>query len=196
MSAAENPAGTPLPRVPLDCPWTIVLGVDPGTQVVGYGAVVLRKEGPRLLAAGALRAPGGLDVPARLGFIASEVDGLMRRLRPAVVVVEQAFAFRNVQSALRIGEGRGVILASAARAGAQIVQYAPASAKKALVGNGQADKVQVARMVATSLGLAEPPEPLDASDALALALAHVYKGRLGRAMVAPARSTDADSHAR
>lgn len=196
MSSANKPASRPLPVVPVDCPWTIVLGLDPGTVVVGYGAVVLRKEGPRLLAAGAVRTPPGLDVPARLGFIRGEVDGLLERLRPSIVVVEQAFAARNVQSALRIGEGRGVILASAARSGAQIVQYAPAVAKKALVGNGQADKVQVARMVASSLGLADAPEPLDASDALALALAHVYKSQLERAIVTPAPATNADRHAR
>lgn len=196
MTPANESAPSALPAVPVDCPWTIVLGLDPGTVVVGYGAVVVRTEGPRLLAAGAVRTPTGLDVPARLGFIRGEVDGLLERLRPTVVVVEQAFAARNVQSALRIGEGRGVILASAARSGARIVQYAPAVAKKALVGNGQADKVQVARMVASSLGLAEAPEPLDASDALALALAHVYKSRVDRAIVTPTQAMSADRHAR
>lgn len=173
-----------LPEVPDACPWTIVLGIDPGTRVVGFGALVVRPGGPRLLAAGALRAPSGVGVPERLGWIAEEVEQLLARLKPNVVVVEQAFAARNVQSALRIGEGRGVVLASAARRRAQVVQYAPAVAKKAVVGNGQADKTQVAAMVAAALGLDAAPEPLDASDALALALAHVYKQRRG-ASVAP-----------
>jgi len=116
-------------------------------------------------------------VPARLAQILVEFEELLREVRPDVVVVEQAFAARNLQSALRIGEGRGVILAAAARYGSRIVQFAPAVAKKALVGHGAADKTQVAAMVAGTLGLAVAPEPLDATDALALALAHVLRSK-------------------
>ena len=163
------------PKLRHDCRWPIVLGIDPGTRVVGYGAIVAAERGPRLLAAGALRADVATSVPERLGWIRGEVDRLLERVRPTIVVVEQAFAARNVQSALRIGEGRGVVLACAAAFGAEIVQFAPAVAKKALIGNGAADKTQVARMVAHLLGLAAAPEPLDASDALALALAHVQR---------------------
>jgi crossover junction endodeoxyribonuclease RuvC len=169
-------AGEDERAVPEDFPWPIVLGVDPGTRVVGYGAVVDAPDRPRLLAAGEIRASGD-SVPHRLGTIAGEMELLLRRLRPTIVVVEQAFAARNVQSALRIGEGRGAILAAAARWGAQVVQYAPASARKSLLGHGGADKTQVARMVAVSLGLDEPPGSLDTTDALALALAHLHKSR-------------------
>lgn len=165
------------PHVPADCPWSIVLGVDPGTSVLGYGALVQRAGGPRLLAAGTIRAPRSRDVAERLGAIRSLADELLRRLRPAVVVVEKAFSARNVQSAFRIGEGRGVVLAAAACSGARVAQYAPAAAKKALVGNGQADKAQVAAMVAAELGVPDELLGLDATDALALALAHVYKER-------------------
>jgi crossover junction endodeoxyribonuclease RuvC len=89
-----------------------------------------------------------------------------------------AFMARNVQSALRMGEGRGVVLACAAAVGAEVVQLAPAVAKKALVGHGAADKTQVARMVARVLGVAEIDLPLDATDALALALAHLQRRRM------------------
>ena len=156
----------------------VVLGIDPGTRVVGYGAVVAVSRGPRLLAAGALRADGELGVPERLAWIRAELDRLIALVRPTTVVVEMAFAARNVQSALRIGEGRGVVLACAAASGCEVVQFAPAVAKKSLVGHGGADKTQVARMVAALLGLDAAPEPLDATDALALALAHVQRGRL------------------
>ncbi|MDP6408195.1 MAG: crossover junction endodeoxyribonuclease RuvC [Planctomycetota bacterium] len=177
----ESPVSAPGARdgeraVPEDFPWPIVLGVDPGTRVVGYGALVDAPDGPRLLAAGEVRTGPG-SVPERLAAVAGEVDELLRRLRPTVVVVEQAFAARNIQSALRIGEGRGVILAAAARSGAQVVQYAPASARKSLLGHGGADKTQVARMVAVSLGLDEPPGSLDTTDALALALAYLHRSR-------------------
>ncbi|MBK7877667.1 MAG: crossover junction endodeoxyribonuclease RuvC [Planctomycetes bacterium] len=155
-----------------------MLGIDPGTRVVGYGAVVVAPKGPRLLACGALRAEKDDDVPARLAYLRTELDLLLAKVRPTVVVVEAAFAALNVQSALRIGEGRGVVLACAAATGAKIVQYPPAVAKKALVGNGAADKTQVAWIVTQLLGLAEPPKPLDATDALALALAHVQRSAL------------------
>jgi crossover junction endodeoxyribonuclease RuvC len=156
---------------------TVVLGVDPGTRNLGYGAIVLGARGPRLLAAGVVRSTAD-DVPARLGHLRRELDLLFSRLAPDVIVVEQAFAARNVQSALRIGEGRGVVLCCAAQCRALIVQYAPAAAKKALVGSGAADKTQVARMVEHVLGRKSADLPLDASDALALALCHAQRVRV------------------
>lgn len=170
MTLSPPPPSRTRPRV--------VLGIDPGTRVVGYGAIAEAARGPRLFAAGVLRAPKDVDVPARLAWLRGELDALLDKLLPDVVVVEMAFASRNLQSALRIGEGRGVCLACAAGTGAEVVQYAPAVAKKALVGNGGADKSQVARMVQIELGLAVSDLPLDASDALALALAHVRRARI------------------
>jgi crossover junction endodeoxyribonuclease RuvC len=152
---------------------TVVLGLDPGTILVGYGVVEVGSRAPRFVDAGVLRARRKAAVPERLGEIQREVALLLERFRPAVVVVERAFAGRNVLSALRIGEGRGIILACAASFGAEVVEMPPASAKKAVVGHGGASKVQVAKMAAAALGLREAPRPLDASDALALALAHV-----------------------
>jgi len=156
----------------------VVLGIDPGTRVVGYGAIVDGARGPRLYAAGVVRTPTTKDVPTRLAHIRRELDDLIAKLGPAVVVVEQAFASKNLQSALRIGEGRGVVLACAACAGAQVVQLPPAVAKKALVGHGAADKRQVARMVMHALDVLELDLPLDATDALALALAHLQRKKL------------------
>ncbi len=164
-----------------------MLGIDPGTRVVGYGAVVANARGPRLFGAGVLKPGARLDVPARLGAILVEFEELLQEVRPDVVVVEQAFISRNLQSALRIGEGRGIILAAAARFGSRIVQFAPAVAKKALVGNGAADKSQVAAMVAETLGLSAAPEPLDATDALALALAHVLRAKHAGRLALPRR---------
>ena len=165
-----------LPEVPDDFACPVVLGIDPGTRVLGYGALVLGSRGPRLLAAGVLRAPRTADVPRRLAHLRGDLERILARLKPDTVVVEEAFTALNVQSALRIGEGRGMVLACAAGR-AEVFQYPPAVAKKAVAGSGGADKAQVAEMVARSLGLAEAPSPLDASDALALALTHVYKSR-------------------
>ncbi|MFN0009284.1 MAG: crossover junction endodeoxyribonuclease RuvC [Planctomycetota bacterium] len=155
--------------------WPVVLGIDPGTRIVGFGAVQAHREGPRFLDAGAIHAGASSSVPERLGEIQARITQILARIRPDVVVVERAFAARNVQSALRIGEGRGVALACAAAFGAEVIELAPAVAKKALVGHGAADKSQVARMVAAVLRLKEPPRSEDATDALALALAHLFQ---------------------
>lgn len=170
-------AAVDLPRVPEGLPWPVVLGIDPGTLVMGYGAVVQRPEGPRLLAAGVLRAGRGSDVPTRLGALRQQLDQVLVSLRPTVVVVEHAYSAVNVQSALRVGEGRGVALSAAACHGARVVQYQASQAKKTLVGVGSADKERVARMVGLELGLEELPRPLDATDALALALTYVFRSR-------------------
>jgi crossover junction endodeoxyribonuclease RuvC len=156
-------------------PGAIVLGIDPGTRVIGWGAVCQVSGGLRLVGADVLRVPARLDLPQRLGALRRGLDLLIAELRPAVVVVEEAFAARNPQSALRIGEGRGVVIACAAVAGCAVQQYPPAVPKKTLVGNGGAHKSQVASMVARLLGLAEPPRPLDATDALSLALTHALR---------------------
>lgn len=156
----------------------MILGIDPGTLVVGFGALSTRSRSVGFLSAGVVRADRRASVPERLATIQRRLIEILEEIRPDLVVVERAFAAKNVQSALRIGEGRGVALACAAAFGAQIVEMTPASAKKSVVGHGAAGKGQVARMVAVALGLREPPEPLDATDALALALAAAW-GRTG-----------------
>jgi len=150
----------------------IVLGIDPGTRVVGFGAIALAPKGFLFLGAGVIRTAAKADIATRLGQVRIEIDRMLADLRPGIVVVEEAFAHRNVQSALRIGEGRGVVISAAAASGATVVQVPPSVAKKALVGYGAADKSQVAAMVARLLSLKQVPEPLDATDALALALTY------------------------
>ena len=173
-NAPDSPAPSALPpRAERTVP--VVLGIDPGTLIMGYGAVAVTAEGPRLVAAGELRQPSSLAVPKRLAGLRVDLDELLVRIDPDIVVVEEAFAHKNVQSALRIGEGRGVVLSSAAAIGAEVAQLSPAAARKRVVGNGNADKVQVAKMVAAILGVEEIPGTLDVSDALALALAHIYE---------------------
>lgn len=176
--------------VPDDCPWPVVLGVDPGTRVAGFGAIVLAPDGPRLVACGVIRTPAGAEIAVRLAHLASELRAILARVRPTVVVVEGAFAALNVRSALRIGEARGAVLATAAAAGARVMEISPASAKKALVGNGNASKEQVAAMVAVVLGVEEIDAPLDATDALALALAHARRAEIA------SRTGGADRHSR
>ncbi len=153
----------------------VVLGIDPGTRIVGYGAVAMRSDGPRLLCAGVVRLPAKMAVPERLAAIHGRFAELMQSLRPDVVVVERAFAAKNIASALRIGEGRGLALACAAAVKAEVVEMAPRAAKKRVAGSGDASKDQVAAMVKRALRREDLDLPLDATDALALALAHALR---------------------
>ncbi len=173
-----------------------ILGIDPGTRVAGYGCLDLPEAGPRpegggnfanerapvgggrprLREAGLLRlGPSSLPVPRRLLRLAELLEERIEALRPRVLVVEEAFAGRGLQAALRLGEARGVVLLTAIRAGLEIAQYPPATIKRRVAGNGRSSKEQMARLLAASLEA--PPRamegmPLDASDALAAALCH------------------------
>jgi crossover junction endodeoxyribonuclease RuvC len=165
----------PADLVPAGCTWPIVLGIDPGTRAMGYGALVVAPDRPRFLACGVIAPAARAAVAARLGEIQGELERLLAALRPAVVAVERAFHSKNAQSAFRIGEARGLVLAAAARAGIEILELAPAAAKKAVIGNGAASKEQIARMIAHLLGTGPLDAPSDATDALALAFACVKR---------------------
>jgi phosphoribosylaminoimidazole-succinocarboxamide synthase len=170
-----GPPGRPAPG-PEETP--LVLGIDPGTRTLGF-AVLLAGANPRMREFGAVRLKLGDPLSLRLKAIHQALGEVIVRHRPQVVVVEEAFYGKNFQSAIRIGEARGVAILVGAMAGLPVVQYSPAMVKKAVTGNGAADKRQVQRMVARLLGLEELPEPLDASDALAIAFCHAR--RMGRA---------------
>ncbi len=170
--------------VPAGCTWPIVLGIDPGTRVLGYGALVVAPSGPRLVVCGVLRPDHRRGVPERLAELQRGLEEILRRLRPGVLALERAFCAKNAQAALRLGEARGIVLAAAARAGVEITELAPAAAKKAVIGHGGASKEQVARMVATLLGTAPLDVARDATDALALAFACVKQRASPRRLAA------------
>jgi len=152
-----------------------VLGIDPGTRSVGIG--VVDRLGNRLVAVHhEVVSPGRMkgDLLARLERIHDGIREAIRRHAPDAVALEEAFYGKSVQSALRIGEGRGVALLAAAMEGRPVAQYPPATIKKAVTGNGNAGKAQVGRMVAVILGLTEEI-PEDAADALAVAICHLNR---------------------
>ncbi len=180
-----HPDVLPDDLVPKRKPWPVVLGIDPGTHNMGYGALVLAPPGVRFLACGVLRAAARAGVAQRLGTIAAELDQVLRQLRPDALALERAYYARNVQSTLRLGEARGVVLSAAARQGIEVFEYAPSEAKKAVVGDGGATKERVARMLETHLGQ-ELDLSSDATDALALALAHCHRQGV-RELLAKAR---------
>jgi len=149
-----------------------VMGVDPGSSTTGYG--VIQSDGRRyeLIECAGVRVPSKLSFPERLLLISKKLEEVMERLAPDACAVEETFYAVNVKSALTLGHVRGVVLLAAARAGIEIFEYSPLEIKSALVGYGRAEKKQVQEMVRLLLKLEEPPEPLDASDALAVAICH------------------------
>ena len=168
----------------------IVLGVDPGSTVTGYGVVAggwTEELGaaPRLIECGVIRPPRTGDMASRLAAIHDGVAGLIGKHHPDAVSLETAFVAHNVHSALVLGQARGVILLAAAQAATPVAEYAPARVKQAVTGTGAATKVQVQHMVARLLRLSAVPKPADAADGVALALTHLLRsGRpMRRAMV-------------
>lgn len=157
-----------------------ILGIDPGTQVCGYGVIETRGPQVRTLDFGVARSSDA-SLPARLKVIYDGLVEIIGRYNPDVVAVEGAFYQKNVRTAIKIGEGRGVALLAAAARGIEVVEYAPAEVKKAVTGNGNASKPQVQQMVRAILGLRELPSPEDAADALAIALCHFHRLPPGKA---------------
>jgi crossover junction endodeoxyribonuclease RuvC len=125
---------------------------------------------------GAITAAAGDAFPARLARIYRELAAVLAKTRPDCVAVESVFHAVNARSALKLGHARGVALLAAVEAGCTIVEYTPAEVKRAVVGYGRAEKRQVQQMIKLLLGLAQPPTPYDASDALAVAICHLHSG--------------------
>jgi len=177
----------------------IALGIDPGTRKLGWG--VVSHTGNRLthIAHGVIALDGDESIASRLVEIEVQLTAVIREHRPTVSSVESLFFNKDAQAAAKLGHARGVVLLCLAREGIPIAEYAPTKIKRTIAGTGQADKRQVALMVRAALALDSLP-PLDASDALAIAMTHLRLGGLLHALEAateasPGRAA-ADSRAR
>ncbi len=156
-------------------PAKIILGIDPGTIVMGYG--LIRVEGGKvsLLELGVLK-PGKIkDVYKKLQLIFNTVSGLITKYQPTDFAIEAPFFGKNVQSMLKLGRAQGVAIAAAMRHGLEVTEYAPKKVKQSITGNGNADKEQVMKMLQTLLAFTENPKYYDATDALAVALCHHFQ---------------------
>ncbi len=150
-----------------------VLGIDCGSAATGYGVIEAGGRQARVVASGVILASARLSFPERLKKIGDELGRLISTHSPDAVAVEEVFYSINVQSALKLGQVRGVALLKAAEAGLPVHEYSPLQIKSSVVGYGRADKNQVQQMVKMLLRLAEVP-PEDAADALAVALCHAH----------------------
>ena len=155
----------------------LILGIDPGLSTTGYGLVLLCEDRPQAVAYGALRIRKGRRLlPERLRQIYDGIAAVIADWQPAEVAVED-FLVGNVRAAVAIGEARAVALLAAAQAGLPAFQYQPAQVKQFVTSYGGSQKVQVQEMVRLLLDMAEAPQPLDAADALAVALCHCFQRR-------------------
>lgn len=162
-----------------------VLGIDPGTLTSGYG--VVEEEDHKLfhIASGGISPSVKQPFPKRLKKIYEELEKIIEKYRPHVVVVEDLFVSKNIKSALKLGHARGVAILAAMNAGLPVFEYAPLEVKQAVVGHGKAEKKQVQLMVKTLLELPKVPHPADAADALAAAICHIHSSRLREILKSP-----------
>jgi crossover junction endodeoxyribonuclease RuvC len=155
-----------------------VLGIDPGLAATGYCVLEGDSRAAATLASGVIRTRSSRPRAERLRAIYEGVCALLEEYRPGELAIEQQFVAANVRSAFAIGEARAAAMVAAALAGVPVIEYPPATIKAAVTGHGGASKEQVQAMVALQLGLRELPEPLDAADALAVALTRLAEAGL------------------
>ena len=156
----------------------LVLGIDPGTAITGYGLVKGEGDDLTLVAYGAITTSSDWPLPERLQRIYRELTALIEDQQPTAVAVEELFFSKNVRTALSVGQARGVALLAAANAGLPIHEYTPLQVKQAIAGYGRATKDQVQQMVRMLLALDSVPQPDDAADAIAVAICHIHSAKL------------------
>lgn len=161
----------------------IILGIDPGTTVMGFGVLAAAGSRIRLLEAGAIRFPTGDDHTLKLRAIFRHTTEIIDRHLPDELAIEAQFFGKNVQSMLKLGRAQGVAIAAALQRDISVVEYAPKRIKQSVTGNGNAAKEQVAAMLLSILQLKELPASTDATDAVAVAVCHHFantgRGALG-----------------
>ncbi len=157
----------------------IILGIDPGFAITGYGVVQYIGNKFKTLDYGAVETHKDIPFPERLEKIFFTLETIIEQYRPDAIAIEELFFNKNVKTALQVGHGRGVAVLAAARSDADIFEYTPLQVKQAVVGYGRADKRQVQEMVKIILNLKEYPKPDDVADALAVAICHAHSFRIG-----------------
>lgn len=159
----------------------LVIGIDPGTAITGYGIVNEAPDGSlEAIDFGVIRTPAGLSSEKRLVQLYQRLQDVILLHRPDSGSVEKIFFQRNVSTAISVGQARGVILLALGEAGIEVSEYSPLEVKQAVTGYGGAEKKQIQQMVGTLLELPEIPHPDDAADALAVAICHLHSIRMKR----------------
>ena len=150
----------------------LILGIDPGFAIVGFGLVEAAGGRQRLIQCGAITTPAGERLPARLRQISDDMDLLLEQFKPEAMAIEELFFNNNITTGIGVAQARGVLLLAAERHNVPIYEYSPSQVKQAVVGYGKAEKRQVMDMTKRLLNLKAVPRPDDAADAVAIALCH------------------------
>ena len=154
----------------------IILGIDPGLAIVGWGVIEYNASKFKVLGYGSIETPAHTATEDRLVLIYKGITQLIEKYRPDQMAVEELFFNTNITTGIRVAEARGVILMTAHSMGVKIFEYTPLQVKQAVVGYGRAEKKQVISMVTMLLSLEKPPKPDDTADALAIAVCHAHAG--------------------
>ena len=154
----------------------IILGIDPGFAIVGWGVIESVRGNVRPIAYGAITTPAHTSLESRLLMIERDLTEIIEKYKPDEMAVEELFFNTNITTGIAVAEARGVIICTAHRLGVKVNEYTPLQVKQAVVGYGRAEKKQVITMVTTLLNLPKPPKPDDTADALALAICHGHIG--------------------
>lgn len=154
----------------------IILGIDPGIAILGYGIVEYKGNQFKAIEFGAIYTDAKDSMPLRLEKIYHGLEKIIDKYRPDAVAIEELFFNKNTKTALLVGHARGVAILAAAHKGIRIYEYTPLQVKQGVVGYGRADKKQIQMMTKTLLNLKTTPKPDDVADALAVAICHAHSG--------------------
>jgi crossover junction endodeoxyribonuclease RuvC len=157
----------------------IILGIDPGFAITGYGVVKYEGNKFSVLDYGAITTEASMKLSERLLVLYDGLEELILRFKPDAISIEELFFNKNIKTALTVGHGRGVAVLAAAKSGTDIFEYTPLQVKQSVVGYGRAEKAQIQQMVKAILNLPAIPKPDDVADALAVAICHGNSHRMG-----------------
>ena len=152
----------------------VILGIDPGYAIVGYGVVNYSNNNFKPITFGAVTTPAGMDFPKRLNIIFDGITELIEKTKPDALSIEKLYFNTNTTTAIDVAQARGVIVLAAEKCGVPVFEYTPLQVKQAVTGYGRAEKRQIIEMTKTLLGLSKAPKPDDTADALALAICHAH----------------------
>ena len=160
----------------------IILGIDPGIAIVGYGIIEYKNSKFRVIDYGAVTTPAGMDILKRLELVYKGIDMLIKNYNIDEVGIEELFFNKNVKTAITVAQARGVTMLACAHNNKPVYEYTPLQVKQGVVGYGRAQKAQVQQMVTSFLNLKKVPKPDEVADALAVAICHAHANKLEKTL--------------